>query len=71
MSEVNKQLSHQLAELAVDNPKQLPLVLLELMKQRLVLTITNRLREVVEASLSELEKQLKRELDSNSDKEDY
>ncbi|MBA7596061.1 hypothetical protein ES703_03030 [subsurface metagenome] len=63
--------SDYFAELAASNPEQLPLAFLELMKQRLVLTITNRLREVVETSLSELEKQLRKELDSNNDKESY
>lgn len=71
MSEVDKQLAQYLAELAVNNPQQLPLAFLELMKQRLVLAITNYLREVVETSLSELEKQLRKELDNNGDKESY
>jgi len=56
------------AELAANNPQQLPLAFLELVKQRLVLVITNRLREVVEASLSEFEKQLRKEPDNDSDK---
>jgi len=49
-------------ELAASNPEQLPLAMLEVMKQRLVLTVTNHLREVVEASFSEFEKQLRKEL---------
>ena len=59
------------AELAVTNPQQLPLAFLELMKQKLVLTVTNHLRKVVEASLNDFEKQLRKELDGNSDKEGH
>ena len=71
MSELDKRLVQYLAELAVTNPQQLPLAMMEVMKQRLVLTVTNHLREVVEASFSEFEKQLRKELDNDSDKEGY
>lgn len=70
MSTPNEKLARHLAELSVTNPESLPLAMMEVIKQRLVLTVTNHLREVVEASLSEFEKQLRKELD-NSDKESY
>lgn len=70
MSEVDKRLAQYLAELAVTNPQQLPLAMLEVMKQRLMLTITNQIRETLEAYFSQLKEQLK-ELDSNSGKEGY
>ena len=69
--ESNREVAQYLAELAVNNPEQLPLAFLELMKQRLVLTITNHLREVVEASLNEFEQQLRKELDNIGSKEGY
>lgn len=56
------------AELAVTNPQQLPLAFLELMKQRLMLAITNQIKGIIEVEFNEFEKQLKRELDNDTDK---
>ncbi len=52
MSEVDKQLARYLAELAVTNPQQLPLAMLELLKQRLMLAVANQIRETMEAYFS-------------------
>lgn len=71
MSEVDKQLAQYLADLAVTNPEQLPLAILEIVKQRLMLVMANQIREAMEAYFSQLEKQLRKELDSNSDKEGH
>ena len=68
MSEVNKQLSHQLAELAVNNPQQLPLTILEIVKQRLMLAMANQIRETMEAYFSQFEKQLRKELGDGDEK---
>lgn len=59
------------AELAVTNPQQLPLAFLELMKQRLMLAITNQINGIIEVEFNEFEKQLRKELDSNSNKESH
>ncbi|MFC1983797.1 hypothetical protein ACFLVO_02135 [Chloroflexota bacterium] len=48
--------------MAVNNPEKLPLAFLELIKQRLIPNITNRLMEVVEASFNDFEKKLRKEL---------
>ena len=71
MSEVDKRLVQYLAELAVTNPQQLPLAFLELTKQRLVLVMANQIRETIEAYFSQLEEQLRKELDIGSDEEDH
>ena len=71
MSEVDKQLAQYLAKLAVANPQQLPLTILEIVKQRLMLTMANQIRETMEAYFSQLEEQLRKELDISSDEEDH
>jgi len=43
------------------NPKQVPLVMLVFMEQRLVLTVINRLGRDFETSFNEFEEQLRRE----------
>jgi len=67
----DKELAKYLADLALTSPQQLPLAMLEAMRQRLLLAITNRLKEAVEASFSQFEEQLKRVLDNNDDKEGH
>ena len=67
----DKELAKYLADLALTSPQQLPLAMLEAMRKRLLLTITNRLKEAVEASFSQFEEQLKRVLDNNDDKEGH
>ncbi len=69
MNEVDKRLAQYLAELAVTNPQQLPLAMLEVMKQSLMLAMANQIRETMEAYFSQFEEQLRKEFDSNSDKE--
>lgn len=71
MSEVDKQLAQYLAKLAVTNPEQLPLTILEIVKQRLMLVMANQIRETMEAYFSQFEKQLKKALDISSDEEDH
>ena len=71
MTEQDKVIVEYLAELTVTNPQQLPLTMLELMKQRLVLAVANQIRETMEAYFSQFEKQLRKELDISSDEEDH
>ena len=71
MSEVDKRLVQSLAELAVTNPQQLPLAMLELMKQRLVLAVANQIKGIIEVEFNEFEKQLKKALDISSNEEDH
>jgi len=59
-----------LAELSVTNTQQLPLAMLEVMKQRLMLAVANQIRETMEAYFSQFEEQLKKALDISSDEED-
>ena len=67
----DKESAKYLADLALTSPQQLPLAVLEAMRQRLILTITNRLKEAAEASFSQFEEQLRRALDNNDDKEGH
>jgi len=71
VSEVDKRLVQSLAELAVTNPQQLPLAMLELMKQRLVLAVANQIKGIIEVEFNEFEKQLKKALDISSNEEDH
>ena len=67
VSEEDKELSRYLAQLAVDNPKQLPTVVLEVIKQRLVQLLASRMTEILESRLKELEEQLRRAFDVEND----
>ena len=67
MSEVDKRLVQYLTELAVTNPQQLPLAVLEIVKQSLMVAMANQIRETMEAYFSQFEKQLRKELDISSD----
>jgi hypothetical protein len=67
VSEEDKEMSRHLTQLAVDNPQQLPISVLEVMKQRLVKLLTSRMTEILESSLRELEEQLRRAFDVEND----
>ena len=67
VSEEDKELSRYLAQLAVDNPKQLPTVVLEVIKQRLVQLLANQMTEILESNLKELEEQLRRAFDNDNE----
>ena len=68
MTEQDKIIAEYLAELAVTNPQQLPLAMLELMKQRLMLVMANQIRETMESYFSQLEEQLRKELGGDDGK---
>ena len=68
MTEQDKIMVKYLVEVAVTNPQQLSLAMLELMKQRLMLVMANQIRETMEAYFSQLEKQLRKELGGDDGK---
>ena len=69
MSEVDKRLAQYLAELAVTNPQQLPLAMLEIVKQRLMLVMVNQIKGIIEVEFNEFEKQLRKELGGGNEKD--
>jgi len=68
MTEQDKVIVEYLAKLAATNPQQLPLAMLEVMKQRLMLVMANQIKGIIEVEFNEFEEQLKKELGGGDEK---